>query len=104
MKINSEHCLFTRDASPCVPELEMKENHFKSLEKIKVLGMIPGKKLTFWNHLDIVEKKAGKAHGSFIFVGKTEKFSISNMVKIIQHHFPPAWQTANYSQLEKNPL
>ena len=74
MKLNAdktENCLLTRNPEHTAPTVVMKGKVLKCTEKVKVLGVILDKKLTFQQHIDMVEKKTAKALGQLQIVGRT---------------------------------
>ena len=54
----------------------------RSTEKVKVLGVILDKKLTFQQQIDMVEKKTAKALRQLMIVGRIEKINTENMIKL----------------------
>ena len=75
---------------------------------VKLLGVILDKKLTFQSHIEAVEKKALKALGALMMVGKTEKINPANMIKLFKSLVVPhleyaasVWQIGECDKLEK---
>ena len=111
MKLNTgktECVLFTRDPNHTVPSVELQGKALKCTEEVKLLGVILDKKLTFQSHIEAVEKRASKALGALMMVGKTEKINPANMIKLYKSLVVPhleyaasVWQIGECDKLEK---
>ena len=111
MKLNTrktECVLFTRDPNHTVPSVELQEKALKCTEEVTLLGVILDKKLTFQSHIEAVEKRASKALGALMMVGKTEKINPANMIKLYKSLVVPhleyaasVWQIGECDKLEK---
>ena len=78
MKLNTGKTgcvLFTRDPKHTVTLIELQGKALKCTEEVKLLGIILDKKQTFQSHIEAVEKRASKALGALIMVGKKTKKS-----------------------------
>ena len=97
-----------RDPNHTVPSVELQGKALKCTEEVKLLGVILDKKLTFQSHIEAVEKRASKALGALMMVGKTEKINPANMIKLYKSLVVPhleyaasVWQIGECDKLEK---
>ena len=111
MKLNAgktEYVLFTGNPNHTVPIVKLEDKMLKCVEVTKLLGVILDKRMTFQSHLEAVERKASTALGSLMVVGKTEKISSVNMIKLYKSIVVPhleyaasVWQIADCGRLDK---
>ena len=111
MKLNAgktEYVLFTRDTNHVVLSVELQGKVLKCEEEVRLLGVILDKRLTFQSHIETVERNASKALGALMVVGKTEKITPANMIKLYKSMAVPhveyaasVWQIGECDRLEK---
>ena len=88
--------------------VKLEDKLLKCVEETKLLGVILDKRMNFQSHLEYVERKASTALGSLMIVGKTEKISPVNMIKLYKSIVVPhleyaasVWQIADCGRLDK---
>ena len=111
MKLNAgktEYVPFTNDPNHVVPNIELQGKVLKCEEEVRLLGVILDKMLTFQSHIEAGERKASKALGALMVVGKTEKITPANMINLYKSmvvtHVEYAafvWQIGECDRLEE---
>ena len=90
----TEYVLFTRDPNHVVLSVELQGKVLKCAEEVRILGVILDKILTFQSHIETVERKASKALGALMVVGKTEKITTANMINLYKSMVVPHMEYA----------
>ncbi|MEW8546772.1 MAG: reverse transcriptase family protein, partial [Candidatus Thiodiazotropha sp.] len=113
MKLNiskTEYCIFSRDQTILdqQTEIRMANTILKRTRNPKLLGVILDERLTFQDHVKMVEHKAQKVISSLNILGRTEHIDPVNMVRLYKsivvpqlEYASPVWQSGHCEALDK---
>ena len=113
MKLNilkTEYCIFSKEQSMLDLDIEIKidNTNLKRTRKPKLLGVTLDEKLTFQEHVKIVERKAQKMLSALRILGKTERNVPTNMVRLYKSIVVPqleyaasVWQSGKCEILDR---